>query len=77
MDQIESITKDVIHDENSEIKSFGNIYNVSKGTGKIFYQEDGSDHYSSCALLTFERNNKPFFCIMTNAHVIYRNYSKG
>ena len=70
MEPNESITKDVIHDENSEIKSFGNIYNVSKGTGKIFYQEDGSDHYSSCALLTFERNNKPFFCIMTNAHVI-------
>ena len=61
MEPNESITKDVIHDENSEIKSFGNIYNVSKGTGKIFYQEDGNDHYSSCVYLSLSEIISHFF----------------
>ena len=56
--------------EKSEIKNIKNIYNVSKGTGKIEYDLNGYINLGSCTLLKLERNKKPFFCIMTNDHVI-------
>ena len=56
--------------EKSEIKNIKNIYNVSKGTGKIEYDLNGDKILGSCTLLKLERNSKPFFCIMTNDHVI-------
>ena len=56
--------------EKSELKNIKNIYNVSKGTGKIEYDLNGDKILGSCTLLKLERNKKPFFCIMTNDHVI-------
>ena len=68
-DDLEICNEDFVVE--SPLTKIRNIVNVSKGTGKIEYQVNGDNHFSSCFLLKFERNNgKPFFCIMTNAHAI-------
>ena len=48
------------------INKIDNIFKVSRGTLKIELEnETGSGFF-----LKFKRNNKPFYCIMTNHHVI-------
>ena len=50
----------------STINIIDNIYKVSKGTLKIELEDGtGSGFFLKC-----KRNNKPFYCIMTNNHVI-------
>jgi hypothetical protein len=51
----------------STINIIDNIYKVSKGTLKIELEngKTGSGFFLKC-----KRNNKPFYCIMTNNHVI-------
>ena len=47
---------------------------VSRGTIKIIF-EDGS--MSSAILLKFERNKKPFHCLMTNEHALTKERIKN
>ena len=51
----------------SKINKIDNIFKVSKGTLKIEL-ENGA--MASGFFLKFKRNSKPFYCIMTNSHVI-------
>lgn len=51
----------------SKINKIDNIFKVSKGTLKI---ELENGKMSSGFFLKFKRNSKPFYCIMTNSHVI-------
>ena len=53
--------------KNSDISPVHNIYKVCKGTVKIVLEngDQGSGFF-----LKFQRNNKLFYCIMTNQHVI-------
>ena len=49
-----------------EINKIGNMYNLSKATIKIFMK----DGVASGFFIKLERNKKPFYCLMTNQHVI-------
>ena len=52
------------------IKNLDNIYNVSKGTIKIIFK---NGDISSGFFLKFERNKKPFHCLMTNEHALTKD----
>ena len=53
----------------NKINKINNIFKISKGTLKIEIENvTGSGFF-----LKFKRNNKPFYCIMTNNHVITSN----
>ena len=54
----------------NQIKNLGNIYNVSKGTIKIIFK---NGDISSGFFLKFERNKKPFHCLMTNEHALTKD----
>ena len=51
----------------SQINKIDNIIKISKGTVKI---ELTNGEKGSGFFLKFNRNNKPFYCLMTNQHVI-------
>jgi len=51
----------------NHIYPLGNIYNVSKGTIKILFEDKS---LSSGFFLKFERNDQPFHCLMTNTHAL-------
>lgn len=52
--------------KNSKIDKIDNVYQISKGTVKIDLEEG----FGSGFFLKFNLNNKPFYCLMTNEHVI-------
>ena len=56
-----------MYQNNSPINQIKNISNISKGTVKIA-MKDGS--FGSGCFLKLERNKKPFYCLITNQHVI-------
>ena len=73
--------KDIYDDDDDEIideclvkeakvNQIDNIYKISKGTLKI----EIDNTIGSGFFLKFKRNNKPFYCIMTNNHVITSDY---
>ena len=51
----------------NNIYPLGNIYNISKGTIKILFEDES---LSSGFFLKFERNEKLFHCLMTNTHAL-------
>ena len=53
---------------NNPIDDISNIMKVAKGTVKI--ELDNDKGVASGFFLKLERNNKEFYCLMTNAHVI-------
>lgn len=53
---------------NNQIDDISNIMKVAKGTVKI--ELDNDKGVASGFFLKLERNNKEFYCLMTNAHVI-------
>ena len=59
----------------SEINNLKNIINLAKGTIKIILKINDNKEIplSSGFFLELERNNEPFYCLMTNAHVITQN----
>ena len=65
MDYGEQITNDLIH--NNNIMPLANIEILSKATTKI---ETQNGDLGSGFFIKFERNKKPFYCLMTNQHVI-------
>ena len=52
---------------NNPIDDISNIMKVAKGTVKI--ELDNDKGVASGFFLKLERNNKEFYCLMTNAHV--------
>ena len=57
---------DEVLQNNSEIHNIPNIPKISKGTVKIEF----NDRKASGFFLKFQRNKKPFHCLLTNQHVI-------
>jgi len=57
---------DEVLQNNSEIHNIPNIPIISKGTVKIEF----NDWKASGFFLKFQRNKKPFHCLLTNQHVI-------
>ena len=56
-----------VYQKNSQINQIKNISNISKGTVKI---ETKHSSFGSGCFLKLERNKKPFYCLITNQHVI-------
>lgn len=56
---------------NNPIDDISNIMKVAKGTVKI--ELDNDKGVASGFFLKLERNNKEFYCLMTNAHVIKKD----
>jgi hypothetical protein len=50
------------------------LYNIAKCTVKIEISIGNNSSKSSGFFLKFERNNKKFYCLMTNQHVITSNF---
>jgi hypothetical protein len=69
--------KSVIDNEmliNNNMIPMDNVYDICKATIKIIIK---NNRIGSGFFLKFERNNKNFYCIMTNQHVIKPNMVKN
>ena len=55
------------HHYNSALNKIKNLSNLSKGTVKIAMKDDS---FGSGCFLKLEKNKKPFYCLITNQHVI-------
>ena len=66
--ECEHIIKDEIKFNNNPINPIDKTMKVAKGTVKI--ELDNDKGVASGFFLKLERNNKEFYCLMTNAHVI-------
>ncbi len=64
MEAAENINNEALI-QNNMIK-MDNVYNVCKATIKL----DLNDGVGSGFFIKLERNNKEFYCIMTNEHII-------
>ena len=56
--------------QKNELIPMDNIYNICKSTVQIKYQYGNEEHISSGFFIKFQKNNKPFLCLMTNDHCI-------
>ena len=73
--ECEYIIKDEIKFNNSIIKPIDKTMKVAKGTVKIELSNDKG--VASGFFLQLKRNNKNFYCLMTNAHVINEDMIKN
>ena len=56
--------------QKNELIPMDNIYNICKSTVQIKYQHENENYISSGFFIQFQKNDKPFFCLMTNDHCI-------
>ena len=64
---MEPSTKDQILIDNNQIIPFNYQNKIAKCTAKIFLTDNGK---GSGFFTKFKRNNKLFYCLLTNQHVI-------
>ena len=62
---------------NNNIQIFKELYNISKATVKIKIKIDGEWGFGSGFFCRLERNNKKFYSIITNEHVVGANLVKN
>ncbi len=64
--ELEEDFKNQVMTNDNGMDKIGKIYNLSKATIKIYIENS----IASGFFIKFERNKKPFYCLMTNQHVI-------
>ena len=62
--------KNEVFIQNNELIPMNNIFNICKSTIQIKNEKKTGTNYSSGFFIKFQKNNKPFYCIMTNDHCI-------
>ena len=59
-----------IYIEGNEFLPMSNYYDICKSTVKIRIKKESSEGYGTGFFIKFAKINKPFYCLMTNEHVI-------
>ena len=59
-----------VYIQNNELIPMHKIYNMCKSTIQIKNEKKSGTYFSSGFFIKFQKNNKPFYCIMTNDHCI-------
>ena len=62
--------KNEVYIQKNEFIPMNKIYNICKSTIQIKNEKKTGTSFSSGFFIKFQKNNKPFYCIMTNDHCI-------